>query len=479
MGGQSTITKPHIESDIAIYSLKGEVNEIALESFFSNLAQHRVILKSLKVVAVFFSLKEITKIGAEPLKKLYKRLEELNGELKIPTGITYYTSGQYQKLKKDTKDSALALVKTPKVAALVMGTARISKEDTVLVYDDDLDEKHLMFSEFISKGYSVVAAKDREDFKKRASHKDIYGTIVRESRLSGVYRTVFTSFREGYYVYTLRGYVDDGLSSIFEMKSHKNRLADGFRAFLLDFSRVTAIHIRAGFFIKELERVTKELGGDLFIFGADTTKLSTNVVEIIKKSGVDFLPSYDDCKQESVKKLLSRVPRDIAGMKIAMTKELIQSLPLFSKSTVSTINVFSGEKSSSKMGRKSVEEILKKEIYTSGMLSFDGDLSGTIFFLGNRKLLKQVSKVMLEDENIDQASAVDLTSEIMNTIGGKIKMAVSKQNIPISISLPKSFREKEELREILGEREGVSIELSIDNNSFYLFVIGECLEESL
>ncbi|MCV6607584.1 MAG: chemotaxis protein CheX, partial [Campylobacterales bacterium] len=224
---------------------------------------------------------------------------------------------------------------------------------------------------------------------------------------------------------------------------------------------------------------TRKKGGEIFIFGTNQKKLGSNVTEVIRNSGVEFYDTYDECLAQAKEKNVVRIHKDTSGHKIVMTKELIQNISLFAKSTVSTINVFSGKRAESKLVRKSAESMLKKDFYTFGMLSFDGDLCGTIFFFGYEKLLKEIAKVMLEDSNPDKQTAVDLTSEIMNTIGGKVKTAISKLNIPISISLPKSFGDKNQVAAIIENREGVSVNLKIEDNEFYLFIIGENLQEAL
>lgn len=480
MSGKNLITKPAIASDIAVYTLRGDIDKRLMDAFFGNLEQHRVILRSLKVQAVLFSMKEITSIGDEELSRLYKRLEELNGELKIPTGFCYYTSKQFAKLKKETENSSIALVKTPKVASLVMGTARISKSDTILVYEDDVEEKNLMFSEFISKGFSVVAAKDRADFKKRALEKHKYGVIVRESRLSGIYKSVFITVSKGFYTYIFRGYIDESLANIFNAKAHKNRLLDGFKGFMLDFSKVTAVHVRAAFFLKEIGKLTSDMGGGLYIFGVDEKRLSTNIVEILKNSDIHFFNTQEECIADAIAGGYERKPLDLDEEQgVALTKEVVTNIPVFAKSVINTIGVFAGAKGQKKMARTRVADMLKKPIFTTGMIAIDGDISATLFFMTSKTLMQRVAKTMLDEESIDEYTALDLTSEIMNTIGGKIKMMIAEQNMPISISLPKAYNSKEELKDTLGNREGIGIELSIEDDKFYLFLVGSVLLQVL
>ncbi len=429
----------------------------------------------MKVQAVLFSFKEITEISDDVLQALYKRFEKLNGELKVPTGFCLYTTKQFPKIKQETKDSSLALVKTPKIAALVMGTARVSKSDTILVYEDDSEEKNLMFSEFISKGFSVVAAKDREDFQARARHKHLYGTIVRESRLSGIYKSVFIRVSRGFYTYALRGYIDDSLSGIFNGKAHKGRILDGFRGFFLDFSRVSAVHIRAAFFLVELAKSTTMQGAAFYIFGADTKRLNTNIIELLKNSPIEFYDNYEDCVSAATTGGFTRKPLEFDHGQIALTKEVVKDIPVFAKAVLSTIGVFTGAKGQKKMERTKVLDLLKKPIYTSGMISFDGDIFGTLFFMTSKNLMQRAAKVMLEEDTIDENTALDLTSEIMNTIAGKIKMMISEMNTPISISLPKSYSNKKDLIEAIGNKEGIGIEMSIEDDKFHLFLVGNVL----
>lgn len=91
----------------------------------------------------------------------------------------------------------------------------------------------------------------------------------------------------------------------------------------------------------------------------------------------------------------------------------------------------------------------------------------------------KVAKTMPDEENLDMNAIKDLTSEIMNTIGGKIKTVISDAGIPISISLPNAFTSKAELKNKLGNQEGIGIELSLDNDSFHLFLIGSILNRVL
>ena len=85
-------------------------------------------------------------------------------------------------------------------------------------------------------------------------------------------------------------------------------------------------------------------------------------------------------------------------------------------------------------------------------------------------IAKEAALMMLGEEANSSTELLDVVSEFTNIIAGRSKALLSEDETTISISLPKTCKNFSELMTTLGNRQGVQIDLLLNNKPLYLFL---------
>ncbi len=473
---QPITIKPEMIRGLAVYEPPEGISEQDLKRVLARIAEQTVTVRALQPKGVFFSFKNILEISKELLKAVVDTLDTLSKDIKTPTGVVNYTSAIFQSLEDLTFNTSLILAKNLKIAALFLETIRLNKHDNILIYDEDKEAASILYSDFISHGASVVLAKDKRDFKSKAQTNQFAFKIF-DSRRNDKSISVSSGFKMGYYFYNFKGYLNDSLIKDFELDLHKHRLREGFKAFLFDFSKVTSLNSRALSFILQVAKETSEEKGHIYIHSINKEKLDEKTIKHLSQSNtIKIYGSLEECFRHAEAKGYIIRTRDLGDKtQIALSKEAITKITIYVKTILEVLKTYGldpKEKKISKPGVSSISNIKRDNI---GIISFDGDLNATVMLFFTDKQVEFISHTIFGAATANSDEKKDLIAEVLNTVGGQIKLVTSNMDIPISISLPEAFLKHEDLLSFIDERKGVLVETTFHNEPLEVFFIGSVL----
>lgn len=471
----ASVTKPKIVQDVAVYSIGPEIVPAAVNGFLNNLERHRPILRGLNVRAIVFSLSDIEKFDKDAFLLVVERFDILQKELKVLTGVVGYTEKQFGVLKMMLKDTAVALFKNVPIATLAAGTSRIRKSSAILVYSEDNDEKSMITSELISNGYFVIQANNFKDFKKKYEKKGSYSLIVAQSRFGGMRDDVMVLYNDGIYYYTVRGIIDETMYNRFDFEGHTKRLEKGFKTFVIDASKISTMDVKGAHFFLRLTEEATRYEAMIALVGIDYAKVYSNAMIVLEKC---HLWAYDTLEEVGGdQEFMELAHKGLAqrGRSFKPTKETASKHPFFSSVLQDTVKTYG--KWEIELVNPSVQpltKLLEKEAVIENFISFDGDIDGSMVFFFPRDTSKLLAAAMtgLDSKDLLDEDLLDVMSEFVNSVTGKIKSAIVKKRVYMSFSLPNPHLAKEGYLKKYKDIHGIVLEISLDKQPLYMFISG-------
>lgn len=470
----STVTKPKIVQDVAVYHIGSSITADYVRVFLDNLERHRPILRGLGVRGVLFSLSSIETFDKDAFLNVVQRLDLLQKELKVPTGITGYTEKQFAILKMLLQDTAVALYKNSQIAALAIGTSRIRKSSPILVYTDDNDEKNMITSELISNGYFVILANNFNDFKKKFEKKNLYGLIVAQSRFGGMRDDVMVLYTDRVYYYTIRGIIDETIFARFDFEGHTERLKKGFKAFVIDVSKLNTMDIKGAHFFLRLADEAAKYGVMMALVGMDVDKLYSNARNVMERCHIWVYDDMDEVfiDEEFLAQRENSRSRNENNYK--PSKEMVMRHPYFLSVIIETIKTYGKwQLEYEKAAIGTMGSMFQKDVSIENVISFDGDVDGSFTFFFPRETAKALARSMTGiDFDDDLTQLLDVMGEFVNSATGKIKSSIVKKKVYLSFSLPSSKLMSDNRLTRYKDVNGVILQIRMDGMPLYVFICG-------
>lgn len=471
----ASVTKPKIVQDVAVYSVGPEVIPATVNGFLNNLERHRPILRGLNVKAIVFSMADIEKFDKDAFLQVVERFDVLQKELKVLTGVSGYTEKQFGVLKMMLKDTAVALFKNIPIATLAAGTSRVRKSSAILVYSEENDEKTMITSELISNGYFVIQANNFNDFKKKYQKKGSYSLIVAQSRFGGMRDDVMVLYNDGVYYYTVRGIIDETMYNRFDFEGHTKRLEKGFKTFVIDATKISTMDVKGAHFFLRLTEEAARYEAMICIVGLDSGKVYSNAMIVLEKCHLWAYDSLEDVAADDELIELAHKGLSSRGKDFKPTKETASKHPVFTSILMDTIKTY-GKWELEKVNPsvQPLEKLLAKDVVVENFISFDGDIDGSLIFLFPRETAKVLSTAMtgVDSKDLLDDDLLDVMSEFVNSVTGKIKTSIVKKHVYISFSLPNSHLSSEGYLNKYKSLHGIVLEISLDGLPLYMIITG-------
>jgi len=103
-------------------------------------------------------------------------------------------------------------------------------------------------------------------------------------------------------------------------------------------------------------------------------------------------------------------------------------------------------------------------------IGFYGDIDGMILLVFPIDIAKKSCELLIGESTDDLELILDTLAELVNIVGGKIKTLLSDENIHVNITLPRTYKDIQGLLEVAGNKKGVQVDLSFDNDKFLFFL---------
>lgn len=172
------------KSNLIIVNYNGMIHTRSNELLENSITYQLKITKEKNIKGVLVSLKgAIYDNDSASVADMIKHLEKLNKRLGMSISIIEYSIDLFHILKKLTKRSKVKLFKNLSAANLFLNPKEFKEGMTVLVYDKDEENSKKLSRELSRYGYTVVRAKDANDFKTLV-HKADYEIVITHSALN-------------------------------------------------------------------------------------------------------------------------------------------------------------------------------------------------------------------------------------------------------------------------------------------------------
>lgn len=337
-----------------IVNYSGLIEEPRISSLINSISRQLDIATDKKFRAVAVSLKaaKYENCSSDCVSSIVEKLDELSKKLKITIALVDYTVPLYKHLKQLSKNTQIKLFKNINSAKLFLDPKSYKSDLRILIYDEDEENAQKLSSELSKYGYTIILAKDAQNFEELSSHNS---------------------------------------SDIIITHSALNANSDN----------------------KSSEKV-----------------------------------------------------------RLALSKKLIVNLPVFMDTAVETLVSFTGLEAQ-KLSHcvKSFNLDFTKDIVCA-VMHFSGDINGYFALLFPKDIALIAMESLLGekiDEN-DNASIMDGVGEFCNVITGSAKTTFSNKNIKVIFDLPQTYSSSEEIRNKIGNHNGVWIDMQLAGKPFYMFI---------
>ena len=425
----------------------------------------------LPVDLVLVSLKHVIHFNRNGAKQFVKLFNEVRKRKNAVVGFCDVSVKHIETLKKFfDKEMFFCMFENEEIARLFSKDFN-SLNKTVLLYNDDKSQRSIMAIELHERGHNPVIAQDDNDFekKKKSGQFDI---IVRHSYLGNMKQDIPVRITANAVIYTLDNFLDKETVEEFNFEFHKHSLNIGFRLFVFDAFKVTSMNAHALKFFAKLAAYSAEYNATLCIVGLDFKKIPKGFKEEIEDATIMLFDKMEDILEN--KKLLDELGANdntIAKQrKRSLTKQIVQELPRFVAATVDTLEMMTNAKAI-KIGAQ-VEQIdikLSNDLIASS-IGFYGDLDGMIFLIFPRNIAKKACELLIGEETNDIELILDSLAELVNILGGKLKMLFEECEVRINITLPRVYRNIEDALVVIGDKKGVQVDLKFAGEKFTFFL---------
>jgi CheY-specific phosphatase CheX len=427
--------------------------------------------EKLNVDMIIVSLKKVIFFNKNGLDVFVKLLIKLRNKMHIVVGFCDYDHKKYTAIMKFyNNDINFSLFRTQKIASLFAPSNK-SDAHTVLVYNDDASQRSSMAIELFDYGHNPVIAQSKKEFEEKKQNKDAYFAIVEDTFLGLFGQKIATRVTGNAIIYTVSSYLDASVSESFNFQYHVNSLNVGFRLFIFDAYKVVSMNIHALNFFSKLASSAAEYNATLCFVGMTFEKTPIKFKEELEDSGIMFFDNMDDIlKDKDMLEELGASTATAVKQKRTINKVIVNELPRFIDATVTTIEMMTNAKATKEAA--TIDQISLKDVDSkiASSIGFYGDMDGMVLLVFPKSIAKKTCELLIGEETDDMEEILDALAEFVNIIGGRVKSLLSEKHISVDITLPRTYRNVNDLVEMIQSKKGVQVDLKFDDDKFVFFL---------
>jgi len=426
---------------------------------------------NLKADMILVSLKKVVFFNRNGLDAFVKMLNKVRAKNHITVGFCDYDNKKYDAIMNFYKgEMSFSLFKTQNIAALFSASFK-NQSKTLLVYCDDKSQRASIAIELHDNGHNPVIAQSLEEFKEKSSNPGSYDSIIDNTYLGQMGQNIASRVTGNAIIYTVSSFLDTEISDTFNIAYHNNSLNVGFKLFIFDAYKVISMNIHALNFFSKLASTAAEYNATICFAGLSFEKTPEAFKETMEDAGIMFFEQMDDILQD--KELL----KELGGSssvgsknKRVINKTLVTELPRFIDATISTIEMMTNSKAVKETAQ--INEIIIPQIEgkIASSVGFYGAIDGMVILVFPVEIAKKACELLICEKTEDMELILDSLSELVNIVGGKIKMLLADENISVNITLPRTYSDLNDLLDMTDGRKGAQINLAFDNDHFSFFL---------
>lgn len=458
--------KPIIKKKLAIFHPQGFLDGGNARSVIE--PQDINALGTTKCEIVLVSLKKIIFFNRRGLTTVLEALTKISNKIGSMIGFCDYDMKKY-KIIMDMYNGHVpfSLFDSEQIAALFAGSFSVKnpQDCTILLFNENSEQTNQIAMELYERGYKPTIAKNFDEFNKLKSSNEFH---IQYSFLGTSERTIQIRIKDNVIIYTLTDFLDSTLVSNFDMGHHENALKIGFHHFLFDARKVASTNIHAINFLSKLSTAGAEFGATIATCGLNEHNITNAFKQDLEDAGVLLYEDIGDFFGD--KTIFSEEGGGAtSGKPRHITKKLVEILPLIMKTVSNTVEAMThGELIRKDVQVKSLE-IDKEEDILAVAIAFYGHIEGMMVLAMNNDVAKNACSVLL-DENPSDGELLEATGELANIMGGKIVQEMKKKNQKVEITMPRTYKNIEELLNHKKGTKGAQINFEMDGKPVVLFL---------
>lgn len=486
--------KPTIRQRFAIFTPQGFLDGSNAPEIIP-MQDFQYTLK-LDVEGVLISLQRVIMFNKNGIATLADQLQKFEKEMNVLVGFCDYSEKTYYLVQKVFAGDSIyfSMFESFEAATLFAGTSKVKKNASVLVWHDEKSQRNSIVFELFRRGYNAVAANDEDDYYAKSGQKDkindleeksyldeetkkaasdvIFDKFLHMTHLGSPGNKIASHVQGNIIIYMLKDYIDANVNEQFDLRYHQKSLIVGFKLFIFDASLALSMNVHGVNFFAKLSTSAAEYGATLCLAGLPDKALQPRLREELEDSGILFFKSLE--KLLSDKETISQYSGGVGvnkKNKNLISKALIAKLPVFIKAATYTMDILTNtkpEKEGVSIKELKFEQNNKNLLASS--IGFYGGLDGLIVLIFAKDIAKKACQVLLGEDHINDETIRDAMAEFVNIIAGRVKLILLKQDTDISITLPRTFENLEELEYNMEGKKGVLVQLNFDKSPFHLFL---------
>ncbi len=459
-----------VKNGLGIFTPQGFLDGNSGNSFLS--IEDVESTAKLNVEMVLVSLKKVVFFNRNGLDSFVKMFTKVRQKQHITVGFCDYDYKKFTAILKFYKDDInFSLFKSQEVASLFTATYK-NQNKNILMYNSDKSQSAAMAIELHDNGHNPIIAQTQEEFNDKAKNKESYDVIIKDTYLGQMGQSVATRVTGNAIIYTVSSFLDAEIGNTFNIAYHNNSLNVGFRLFIFDAYKVVSMNIHALNFFSKLASSGAEYNATICFVGLSFDKTPVSFKETLEDSGIMFFEQMNDIlhNKELLKELGASSASAVANKRV-INKGIVTELPNFIEATVNTIEMMTNSQASKnavKVDQIAISGKLEDKIASS--IGFYGDIDGMIILVFPLDIAKKASQLLIGEETEDIELVLDTLAELVNIVGGKIKSLLFEAGINVNITLPRTYENVNSLLDVVGDKKGVQVDLSFDNDKFLFFL---------
>lgn len=461
--------RPLLKQRIALYSPQGFLDGANTQALFS--IEELEHAKQLNIDMMLVSLKRVIFFNKNGIDTFVQLLQEVRQSLHIAVGFCDYDTNKFRALLKFYDDSLnFSLFKTFEIATLFSPT-NSSKKNDILLWHEDAQQRSTMAIELFDLGHNPIIAQSLSEFNEKKRQTKLYTHTVEETHLGLFGQKVASRVSGNAIIYTISNFIDANIAESFSYEYHNNSLFVGFRLFIFDAYKVIAMNVHGINFFTKISTAAAEFNATICIVGLNFDKTPLPFKEELEDAGILFFDTLDQIlKDKETLKEVTGIDGTSSTKKRSINKLLVAELPRFIDATVNTIAMMTNKeaiKSSAKvqpLNCEGTEESLASSI------GFYGDLDGMLALIFPTVIAKKACELLIGESSDETEEILDALAELVNIIGGRVKSLLQEKQTNVDITLPRTYENIEDIKNILSDNKGVQINLDFEGEQFIFFL---------
>ena len=340
----------------------------------------------------------------------------------------------------------------------------IDKEIYLCCINDE-ENKNMIIYHLVKKGYMPITVNSESEIKNSDNI-----IVIKNSIISKLSNRVSAIEKDNIVYFFFDGFLDTSLAHKFDIEYFRRSLSIGFRVFVFNMNNVKGLNIHAVSFLSKLGVESAEYGALMAIVGLNAKNVQKKILTDLEDVGFIFFADEEELLNSEALAEAKKNMDVVYKKQKKITKELVNLLPYFVKSTIETIEMMTGIKSTKEKPELTKFNLDLNGNYIASSLGFYGDIDGMVVLIFSEKLTQKIAEILLGEIPQKSEELFDIVSEFANIIVGNTKTEFAKNDVEINLTLPKVFEDLEKLKNLVLEKKAIEVMFYFDEEEFYFYL---------